>query len=98
MPNTKKVEQILKEESTQQLTGKSFSLSLVLKTKTELESLEEYLTEEMDKLALSIIDKREKLKQLKEKRESVATEIFARQEEKEDKEKLQKARELIDSL
>lgn len=98
MPNTKKVEQILKEESTQQLTGKSFSLELVLKTKAELEALEEYLTEEMDKLALSIIDKREKLKQLKEKRESVATEIFARQEEKEDKEKLQKARELIDSL
>lgn len=98
MPNTKKVEQILKEESTQQLTGKSFSLSLILKTKTELESLEEYLTEEMDKLALSIIDKREKLKQLKEKRESVANELFARQEEKEDKEKLQKARELIDSL
>lgn len=98
MPNTKKVEQILKEESTQQLTGKSFSLSLVLKTKTELESLEEYLTEEMDKLALSIIDKREKLKQLEEKRESVANELFARQEEKEDKEKLQKARELIDSL
>lgn len=98
MPNTKKVEQIIKEESTQQLTGKSFSLSLVLKTKTELESLEEYLTEEMDKLALSIIDKREKLKQLKEKRESVANELFARQEEKEDKEKLKKARELIDSL
>lgn len=98
MPNTKKVEQILKEESTQQLTGKSFSLSLVLKTKAELESLEEYLTEEMDKLALSIIDKRENLKQLKEKRESVATELFARQEEKEDKEKLQKARELINTL
>lgn len=98
MPNTKKVEQAIKEEPTQQLTGKSFSLSLVLKTKAELESLEEYLTEEMDKLALSIIDKREKLKQLKEKRESVATELFARQEEKEDKEKLKKARELIDTL
>lgn len=98
MPNTKKEEQVLKEKESIVKTGKAFSLELVLKTKAELEALEEYLTEEMDKLALSIIDKREKLKQLKEKRESVATEIFARQEEKEDKEKLQKARELIDSL
>lgn len=98
MPNTKKEVQILNESSQPVLTAKDFSLSLVLKTKAELESLEEYLTQEMDTLALSIISKREKLKNLKENRERVLTELYARQEEREEKEKLQKARELIDSI
>ena len=98
MPNTKKEVQILNESSQPVLTAKEFSLSLVLKTKAELESLEECLTQEMDTLALSIISKREKLKKLKENRERVLTELYARQEEKEEKEKLQEARELIDSI
>lgn len=98
MPNTKKEVQILNESSQPVLTAKEFSLSLVLKTKAELESLEEYLTQEMDTLALSIISKREKLKNLKKNRERVLTELYARQEEKEEKEKLQEARELIDSI
>lgn len=98
MPNTKKEVQILNKESQLLLTGKNFSLSLVLKTKAELESLEEYLTQEMDTLALSIISKREKLKNLKENRERVLAELYARQEEKEEKEKLKEARELIDSI
>ena len=98
MPNTKKEEQVLKEKESIVKTGKAFSLELVLKTKAELEALEEYLTEEMDRLALSIISQREKLKELKDKKESVLIELFARQEEKEDKARLQKARELIDSI
>lgn len=98
MPNTKKEVQILNESSQPVLTAKDFLLSLVLKTKAELESLEEHLTQEMDTLALSIISKREKLKKLKENRERVLTELYARQEEKEEKEKLQEARELIDSI
>lgn len=98
MPNTKKEEKIIKEKHEPMPTGRAFSLDLVLKTKAELEALEEYLTEEMDKLALSIISQREKLKELKDKKESVLTELFARQEEKEDKARLQKARELIDSI
>lgn len=99
MPNTKKEVKILNETTQPVLTAKNFSLScLALKTKAQLESLEEYLTQEMDTLALSIISKREKLKNLKENRERVLTELYARQEEKEEKEKFQEARELIDSI